>query len=234
MEGVNMRRMRELLRFVLLFLCVYLGMTLRAQAALQDWLPDSDSWLGKQITKIIEGMKSLTDFIVLKIKEYIDWAIESIVDAVKSLREWFFDVWNKFTEFISNIWNWFKSTLEDWYIWFWETIDWLVNWAVDLWETFWEWIWYIGKWLLDWFFTLLDWMVGLGMDTILWVMDRFPEIKLPGGFEDGIRYFVQYGMILDDFIPFTETLSLFALYMTIYSIVIVYRIVKSFIPGIST
>jgi hypothetical protein len=69
---------------------------------------------------------------------------------------------------------------------------------------------------------MLEWLFG----TLL------PEISMPSGFDQGVNYFIQFGMLLNEVLPIREALSLFALYVTIYLIVGTFRFVKSFIPFI--
>lgn len=166
---------------------------------------ESQSWLGRQL-------QSGYQFVVDAIKNIFDGAIDffqGIWDKAKG----FFET---IVKLIGDAWEWAKTQVEYLY-------NFILKWVV-----------YYGEYLLDWFFTFLDWLVGLVMDSILWVADQFPEIELPEGFEDGIIHLITYAMILDDIAPVTELFALLVLYGGIYGIVILYRIIKSFIPGIST
>jgi hypothetical protein len=50
---------------------------------------------------------------------------------------------------------------------------------------------------------------------------------MPDGFDQGVTYFVQFGVLMNEILPLREALSLFALYVAIVIVVgIFYRILK--------
>jgi hypothetical protein len=76
----------------------------------------------------------------------------------------------------------------------------------------------------------LDKLFDLLYNLFLFVLDKFPEISLPSGFEEGLPKLIEYGMILNKIIPIKEALAQLSLYVTILLVLTIYRFVKSWIP----
>lgn len=207
---------------------------LAARAEQEDWLPDSDKWGGEQSRGFLGRLRVLLGNVVSGIRKAVDGVIaffqkiwNFFVDLFKSLLQLIADVWNWVFETFIIFTDWLADTYEAFLEWFLSTIE-------SLWETICEYVDYIGETLFEFLLTMMDWAIGVVVTTFEWVIDQIPKIELPKGFEDGMQYFIQYGMMLDSIAPFSETLAWFVTYVTILTVVAAYRIVKSYIPFIQT
>jgi hypothetical protein len=141
----------------------------------------------------------------------------------------FFQLWlNYFSETL----DWLSDCIYDFYEWFLELVTdiWrLVSDTVtELSEWFLDWIWFIGEWLWEFVLSCGDGLIGLCIDMLFWLFDTLlPNIQMPQGFETGLTYFIQFGMLLNEILPIREALSLFALYVTIRVSVGIYYYVKT-------
>jgi phage-related protein len=211
---------------------------------IESWLPDFGKWLGPQVQKVIDVIDVFGDFISEKVKGFIGTIIESIQSFGNAVYELISSLWaylkgafQSILDFFADIWDWILETVTNTYEFFselvtsvWETIIETIElgceWFLDL-------LWYIGEWLWELLLSCCDSIVQLLFEIFKWFFDKLPAINLPSGFEDGVTYLIQFGMILNEILPIREALSLFALYIAIFVALIIYRTVKtiiSFIP----
>ncbi len=165
------------------------------------------------------------------LKRMFEWLLEFckwIQDAVVDFFERFGDFWTLISETISGWYEWIVDTVVFAFTSVWE-------WIQNTWTLFWEWVESVGSFLYEFLFTLLDWLVAIPYDIFMWFMDNaMPTLSLPTEWGTAVSRFIEYGMYFDTLFPFKEILGLFAIYVALLCVVIVYRIVKSFIPVIAT
>lgn len=215
---------------LILVLCITILTGNTARADIDKWLPDSDNWFGKQLKKAVDLMagkiKDFTGFLVEGFKK----AIQVVADTIKLIWDTLRVVLDGFIETVSKIWEWLKDSVEGWYVWagdmvteFWDLLgkaiekfqDWIL-----------EWVWYFIEYNIELGYSYMDWCVGTGKTIFEKVLDFLPAIELPEGFEQGLQYFMAYGLILDKFLPLTELFYLINLYLTIFLALIIHNHVK--------
>jgi hypothetical protein len=204
-----------------------------------DWLSDSDGWFGKQIKMLIDRIKDFFKSVITEIYENIVLVIETIKGFAESVGQFFVSFWSYLKGFFQGCLYYFFETLDwlaeclaDWY-------EYLSDLVTDFWDLFsetvttfceWclEWVWYIGEWLWELLLSCGDELIALLVEMIGWLFDTLlPKIDMPEGFEQGVTYFIQYGMLMNELLPIREAFSLFALYVAIVIVVgIFYRILK--------
>jgi phage-related protein len=142
-----------------------------------------------------------------------------------------------FLEFIYDTLLWFVGVIETVFEYLGDLLsglwDLISETVLSLFDTVLEWIWYIGEWLWELMLSAFDWAVGLGLEFIQWILDKFPQLQLPAGFDEGVNHFIRFGMLLNEVIPVRETFMLFAIYIAILLIMVIFRAIKtliSFIP----
>lgn len=214
-----MRGLKGFLVVLLVFSCLMFGSAVPTQAAMQDWLPSSDSWLGRQFLGLTNAFKG-----------FITTVKEAIESAVNVIRDFFLDIWDKAKQLFLDIWDWFKSIYErftewigDWFRWLWDMFEWsfegFCSWLLD-------WFWWYLKYSFDLAVSYADWLVETSHEILFWILDMLPPIELPEGFEKGLEYFVSYGMILNKVLPIKEMLMFLELWCTIFITMIVHNFVK--------
>lgn len=230
-----------MLKKVLIFMqfcIVTLVAAVPARADIEEWLPDFGQWAEK-------GLKPYFDLVFSKIRECYEFIVGGIKKAVDGIIEFFQGIWSKIAEFftgiiqlLGQILNWFKDTMTSWYLWavdsFTKMMEWLGETFEKFWETLVEFVEWVGRSLFDFLIDMLDWFIGLMLTFIEWLIDQLPEIEMPAGFDEGMNWFLEMGMAFNTILPVSETLQWLAVYLSVVLTVTVYRIIKSFIPGIST
>jgi hypothetical protein len=207
-------------------------------ADIEDWLSDSDSWLGKQFKNFSDSLKDFFTWLGESLKEFASNIVEQIVNFANGvwqlvttfwayLRSAFQIVFN----FFSDIWLWLKNTVAqiyEFFVWLvtsiWESVTSTIE---QIWDLLQDFISYLGHLLWETFLSCGDFLVGFGLDMLMWFFDTLlPDINMPSGFDQGVTYFIQFGMLLNEILPIREALAFFALFITIYIIVGVYRMVR--------
>ncbi len=106
----------------------------------------------------------------------------------------------------------------------------LCNWFNQFWAAFckWveDWIWWVIEYNIELGLQYADWLVGAGKKMLEMILSFIPPIKIPAGFEQGLRYFVSYGSLLDKIFPVSEIIELIGLYFSIYLALIIHQYVK--------
>jgi phage-related protein len=206
---------------------------------MEDWIPDSDSWLGKQFGFIVNKVRDFFLWIVEQIRGFIDTVLTGIQNIGNGIWELVSNLWSYLRQafqtvldFFANIWDWLVENVTRTYEFFADLVssvwDTFVETLELVWESGLEILWYIGEWLFEFVLACGDSLVGLCIDMVLWLFDKvLPAIDMPQGFEQGVTYFIQFGMLLNEILPIRESLSLFALYITIRVGLGVFRFVKS-------
>jgi hypothetical protein len=209
----------------------------------EDWLPDFAKGFGKYLTDsfkvLVDRVEKLFDWLSGEIYGYIESLIETIRGVVAAIGESISVHWGYFKNYIQewldycyDILEWFGDCLYGFYEWFielvteiWELISETVT---NIWDSSLDLLWYIGEWLWEFVLSCGDSLVNLCIDMLIWLFDTLlPEFDMPSGFEQGVTYFIQFGMLLNEVLPIREALSLFALYVTIRVVVGVFYFVKT-------
>jgi hypothetical protein len=206
---------------------------------LQDWMPDFGKWFGKQFKMVIDRVKGLFDWIAEQIRSFINSIVEQlkalgngIWELVSNLWSYLRQAFQAILDFFANIWDWFVENVTRTYEFFADLVssvwDTFVETLELVWESGLEILWYIGEWLFEFVLSCGDSLVSTCIEMVLWLFDKvLPAIDMPQGFDQGVTYFIQFGVLLNEILPIRESLSLFALYITIRVGLGVFRFVKS-------
>ena len=226
----------KMLKRVLIILvsCITILYGTLVQAEIQDWQPDSDEW-----------NQDKDWYIVRRVKDFFSELFKKLHGAVQSVIDFFRDIWEFLKKQVDDIvtllgdtWQWLKDEVEEWYMWIgdqiWRTCEWLWDALMSIWDKAVEWLFWVGETLFNFLIDFLDWMIGVVISFVEWLIEQIPEIELPNGFDDGMNFMLEMGTALNGIFPVKETLAWLVLYITIVLTVAVYRIIKSFIPFIST
>jgi hypothetical protein len=214
-----------------------------------DWLPDFTKQFGTYLKdsflEIASSLEKFVSTLITAVKDFIGKIIEQIIafatgiyDLISSLWGYLKEAFQSILYIFGAIWEWFKSAIETCYEYITESLESLWELFSDtllsLWETCLEWVWYCGEWLWEFLLSFFDWGISMGLEFFKWVIDQLPEIELPDGFNQGLSYFIDYGMVFNEILPIKETFALFAIYVTILLVLIIFRTIKTLIHFIPT
>jgi hypothetical protein len=210
---------------------------------LQDWIPDFAKQFGEVLKdsfqKFIDRVKGFFDWLSGEIYGYIESVIETLKGFAQGVTNLITSFWSYlqgwlqgFLDYVYDILGWLGDCLYDTYEFFVDIVTNLWDLVCKTFEALWgalqDLLWYIGEWLFEFVLACGDSLVGLCIDMVLWLFDKvLPAIDMPQGFEQGVTNFIQFGMLLNEILPIRESLSLFALYITIRVGLGVFRFVKS-------
>jgi hypothetical protein len=209
---------------------------------MQDWMPDFGKWFGKQFKMVIDRVKSLFDWIAEQIRDFINSIVEQLKALGNGIWELVSNLWSylrqsfqAILDFFANIWDWLVENVTRTYeffadlvlsVWdiFVETVELISKWFLDL-------LWYIGEWHWELLLSVGDSLIGWVVEMISWLFETLlPEITLPQGFDQGLVYFIQYGMLLNELLPIREALSLFAIYVAILVVAGIFHFILKHLP----
>jgi phage-related protein len=183
---------------------------------------------------IYNGFKGVFDFI----KDFIEFiksvmeVLNFIVKAYRWFRDFCTDVYNFFESFI----NWLTGQDDGFGLWLWElvqeTLLWLSSFFGQLWERVQKFVLESGEWLFEWIVIILDSIAIWSVNLIKLIFETFGlKLQIPQAAYDGLLVFMQYGMLLNKFLPVKEVFALLALYLMCLLCFSVVRFVFRLIPG---
>jgi hypothetical protein len=165
-----------------------------------------------------------------KVVDWIDFGIEAMGVIAKSIWDNVSPFFKGVFHFFSEIWDWFKRVIESCYEWIIVVLDGYGLYFDRLYEYFCNWvlelIWWWIEYSIEEGLQYADWTVGTGKRIFELIISYLPEIALPQGFDAGLQYFVAYGILLNELLPFEEMLWMIQLYFSVYLAIIVHSHVK--------
>jgi hypothetical protein len=213
-------------------------------ADMEDWIPDFAKDFGKYLTNSFQGF-------VDRVKGFFDWLSGELFGYVKYLADCIKQFSDGVQDIISKFWIYVCDTFNSWADWFYSIVEWcgeclldFYEWLEDLYEHFWdlaastivsycEWLleswWNWNKWVWEISWRLVDDVVSIGLEMLTWLLDKMPSVDIPEGFNQGVTYFVQFGMLLNEILPIRESLMLLELYIMIIICFTIYRYIKRYL-----
>lgn len=130
------------MRLVILIVAFLAAMQQQARADVDSWLPDSDSWFGRQLGAIRDKMLQLANFIVDGIKTGIDFVVSNLKSLISGLSALLQNLWVQFQEMLREfaaafniLWEWFGKIIDAIkavVVWIGATLKTVLHWFVEL------------------------------------------------------------------------------------------------------
>jgi hypothetical protein len=183
---------------------------------------------------IATGFKAVGNFFNIAYLEFIKWY--TLMTGIRDSAQWFMDWCSKAYGYFKRFVNWIVGKDDGFGQRLWELLQdgltWLGEFFKQLWVRSQNFIFENGIWLYEWVIGIVDNCIGYFINLIHTIFEVTGiKVSLPGGSEEAMTRFVEWGMFFNEFLPITELFQLLGVFLMFLVMMSLVRFVRSFIPG---